>query len=113
MEADTLEFILWRGEKHDLLPGMFYHLAGQDSLVFWNAFLNRGFITSISVAAQADGLEDATTPYQFTRQQDSKDQLWERIRESEFPHKPSRMKALFLFDDRDTALHAKESMVLW
>ena len=109
MKDGNLESIVWQGVECKLLPGMFYHLTHRDSVLFWNVFLRKGFLTSESVTAQTDGLQDVTTLYASTRQDDPKDQIWEGIRESEHPHKPSRMKTLFLFDDRDTGLHAKES----
>ena len=104
-----MESIVWQGKECQLLPSTFYHLAHQDSHLFWNVFLSKGFLISDSVTALTEGLQDVTTPYAFSRQDDPKEKLWERIRESEYPQKPSRKKAFFLFDEQDTALHAKET----
>ena len=103
------ESVVWQGMEHKLLPVMFYHLAHPDSHIFWNVFLHKGFLISESMAAQADDLQWATTPYALTRQDDPKERVWEEVRVSEYPHNPSRMKALFLFDDRDMSLQAKDT----
>ena len=108
MERDKKESIVREGVEYELLPGTFYHLAAQDSLVFWNAYLGKGFLASISVMAQVNGLDGVTTPYHLANQQDLKEQIWETVRETKFPSKPSRMKALFLFDDLDAAMKANE-----
>lgn len=97
------------GKECQLLPRRFYHLAHQDSLLFWNVYLSKGFLISESVTALTEGLEFVTTLYAFTRQDDPKDKMWERIRQSEYPQKPSRMKTFFLFDERTTALRVREN----
>ena len=110
MQSGSHESIFWFGKEYELLSNMFYHLADRDSLLLWNARIGRGVVTSVSVTATTAGLEAATTPYHFTRQQNPKEQIWEAIRRSEFPSKPSRLKALFLFDALEATLKAQE---LW
>ena len=102
------ETVTCRGVTHKLLPGVFYHLAYSESTLLWNARLSEGLVPSVSLTATAEGLENVTTFYHAGSAQDPKELLWEEIRQVEFPYRPSRRKALFLFDELNVARLAQK-----
>lgn len=93
---------------HKLLLGTYYHLAHPSSHLLWNATLSKGFVYSASVQADVEGLEGITTDYHSANAHQSKEALWERVRESAYRHRPTRMKAFFLLDDLATARKMSE-----
>lgn len=72
-------------------------------IVLWNAKLRGGWTESVSSFGDQTGLEGVTTPYAALHQDREKEALWERIRSKEFPARPSRMNAMFLFISRADA----------
>ncbi len=102
------ETVTCRGVICKLLPSVFYHLADPNSSLLWNARLSEGLVPSVSLTATAEGLENVTTLYHVGSAQDPKELVWEEIRQVEFPCRPSRRKALFLFDELNAARLAQE-----
>ncbi len=98
------ESVTCQGVIYKLRPGVFYHLVDPEGFLLWNARLSVGLVDSASLIASAEGLEDVTTLYHFARAQDPKERVWEKIRQVQFPCRPSRFKALFLFDESNAAL---------
>lgn len=86
----------------DFRPDTFFHLEDNGLLVH-NAKIGKGWIFSASWMAAMPGLENATTPYAVGNRHKDKEDLWERIRRSEFERCPTRIKALFLFPSREDA----------
>lgn len=106
-----LESVCCRGVLYDLLPGTFFHLTTLgDVLLLRNTPLYEGMCPSASALATLPGLEGVSTPYSFFNMYDPKEGLWETVRQREFSTLPSRMKALFLFDDPDAVSKAQQ---LW
>lgn len=102
----STEFIYHRGQYHRLLPGMFYHLTDSSAPLLWNARLHEGLLPSISAIREGDFV----TLYYILNSQPHKERVWEQIRAAEFPDLPTREKALFLFDDLNTA---NDAMTSW
>ena len=91
------------GVMYHLLPGTFYHLTSANDCLLWNVRLCRGLCMSASMLADTEELRDVVTPYYVANTQSKKECLWEEIRQSEFPHLPSRQKSLFLVDTLEAA----------
>ena len=55
---------------------------------------------SVSAGIEAEpAIENAHTPYSFSRHQDGKEKVFEEIRQTRFPTRPPRLKSLYVFDD--------------
>lgn len=109
----ALSSVCCGGRHYNLLPGTYYHLPTRNMFgqaLLWNTPLYEGLCPSASMIATVPGLEPTATGYFLHNMHSPKEQLWEAIREREFPILPSRMKAFFLFDDLDTVCRAKQ---LW
>lgn len=91
-----------------LLPGTFYHLTSSNDFLLWNVRLSQGLCMSASMLANTEELRDVVTPYYVANTQVEKECLWEKIRQSEFPHLPTRLKALFLVDTLEAAHVARQ-----
>ncbi|WP_416066090.1 hypothetical protein ACK9YZ_06985 [Rhizobium sp. ZK1] len=78
-------------------------------IVLSNAKLNEGWTESVSSFSDRTGLEGATTPYAALHLDREKEALWEKIRADEFPDRPTRLKALFLFVSRADAETAMQT----
>lgn len=108
-ETIRTESVWCRENRYELLPGTYYHLPTADlwgEILLWNAWIGEGLLASASAIA----IDGVVTRYFIHNCNDPKERLWERIRKREFPTLPSRMKAFFLFDDRDTVRRAHQ---LW
>lgn len=78
---------------------VFFH-TDPTGMVVWNAKLRHGWTESVS-SSNRRGEFEATTMYAALNAQPEKEAAWERVRENEFPDKPTRVKALFLFTSRE------------
>ena len=87
----------------DLLPDNYYHLTNPINGFLWNTYLGKGITHSISEIARQEGMEGASTIYSFANSESKKEEFWEQVRKEKFPNLPTRIKALFLFDNRDIA----------
>jgi hypothetical protein len=83
------------------LPGTFWHLTHEGSLLLHNAVLGQGAVASASMTAMT--ISGVGTQYGLIRQSDPKEQAWEAVRATEFQNLPSRLNTLFLFDDMESA----------
>ncbi|HEY0943109.1 MAG TPA: hypothetical protein VGE08_23695 [Steroidobacter sp.] len=72
-----------------------------------NVRVSQGYLLSAS-AMVASGLLGAVTPYSATHQDREKEQLFERVRTESYAALPSRLGALFVFDDRAHAIRAQQ-----
>lgn len=82
----------------------FWHLVpavGPNAMMFYNnVSVGKGALPSISATIRSDpNLENAQTPYSFSRLGDSKEAVFEKVRKDNFPTRPSRLKSIYLFDD--------------
>ncbi|HLP98392.1 MAG TPA: hypothetical protein VK149_08100 [Sideroxyarcus sp.] len=82
----------------------YWHLVptvGTNAMIFYNnVMVHKGALLSVSAGIRAEPhLLNAQTPYSFSRLNDEKEMLFERIRNSEFPDRPPRLKSLYLFDN--------------
>lgn len=96
-----------RGEQavHDT---PYWHLALKDDVIFNNNVqVGSGAFCSTSKIAEEPGLQNAHTRYSFYNQNDKKEALFEDVRNHSYPHLPTRIKALYLFDDYRLAEEAK------
>lgn len=90
------------------LNHQFWH-ADADGTLLDNGKLNNGWIYSASFIASSDpNLAQATTPYAVGHFDREKEEVWEKVREDEFSHRPSRMKALFLFVSQEDVAYARQ-----
>lgn len=90
--------------RFNLLEGIYFHLTdATGSLVLHNARIDKGLVRSASFSAQVPGLAGITTQYAVCNAQQEKEAVWEQIRASEFPKKPSRLKSFYCFDNIDDA----------
>ncbi len=104
--APRRKLIVRRSEyMEDFLNQTFYHaLDPADELFCHNVKIANGRIIAVSFLKAGDpNLVGALSPYQaFTRER-PKEEVFEHIRAKEFPNCPSRLGAIFLFDDLDLA----------
>ena len=75
--------------------------AGVNAMIFYNnVMVHKGALLSVSAGIQAEPhLQNAHTPYSFSRLNDEKEMVFEQIRRTEFSSKPPRLKSLYLFDN--------------
>jgi hypothetical protein len=65
-----------------------------------NVSVGMGALPSVSAGIEAEPhTHNAQTPYSIARRDDEKEALFEDIRCKRFQHRPSRFKALYVFDD--------------
>ena len=98
----------WRGVKVRLAPRSYFHWSKSNDFLLHNAKLGKGVVATISAVAKIPGLEGFTTPYALLNGSPQKENEWERVRAECYPSRPSRMKALFCFENREFALRAKQ-----
>ena len=82
----------------------YWHLANKDwnydALFKNNVRAGKGALLSVSAGIEAEPeIENAQTPYSFRNMGNEKEQLFERIREANYPDLPPRLKSLYVFDD--------------
>jgi len=78
----------------------YWHLVGGPGAFMFhnNVRVNKGCLFSVS-AMVASGLHGAVTPYSVAHRDREKEQLFERVRAESYVALPSRLGALFVFDD--------------
>ena len=90
----------------------YWHLVGQsgpDAFMFYNNVrVNKGCLFSVS-AMVANGLYGAVTPYSVAHRDRKKEHQFERVRVESYAVLPTRMGALFVFDDRAHVAHAQQT----
>ena len=69
--------------------------------------LYKGYYHSTSVENPTADPKGFVTPYGATAQSSEKERIWERIRKAEFPDRPTRFNALFLFESKEFAEKGK------
>jgi len=85
----------------------YWHLAR-----FGWSFQNRGrapqrMLLSVSAGIETDPeLNDSLTPYSLSRRCDPKESVFEQVRRARFPHRPSRLRALYVLDDYSLVVRA-------
>lgn len=100
MEQET---ILARGRTLTLLPGVFWHLANNHSLIFYNARLGEGLLATISLVRLVEGDDRFASPYTL-RASDPKEELWDEVRRELDPSLPGRTDgSFFAFETEDQA----------
>ena len=105
------EMVICRGRRYELIPEIYWHFtAPSNSILLNNIGIEEGRILTMSLVARMPGLENAVTTYSMKAMDDSKETVWERVRSEEYPHRPTRLKALFLFNEREIG---DEILNLW
>lgn len=103
----------WRG-RQGASDELYWHVvpsAGQWAEMFFNKVrVGKGELSSVSVFNEVyGGTAEAQSGYGMKSRGDDKEQEFERVRRDHFPDKPSRIDALFLFDEpqcaEDAAAH--------
>ncbi len=85
----------------------FWHVVSPHGFFHHNVRCGRGELASVSCAIATDpNLEKAQTPYSIARLSDVKEAVFEYVRQADFPDRPQRLKALFVFDDLALAQRA-------
>lgn len=82
----------------------YWHLVpnnGSNAMMFYNNVkVGKGALLSVSAGIKAEPhIENAQTPYSFSRLGDGKEAAFESVRKDIFPKHPSRLKSIYLFDD--------------
>ena len=97
-------------EEIDETP--YWHLVPSSNtwaLMFYNNVrVASGLLHSISYMIECDpNLASATSNYALTHAEDEKEKTFERVRQEQFPRKPSRLKTLYVFPSEALAQRAK------
>lgn len=62
--------------------------------------IGKGALLSVSAGIEAEPqIHNAQTLYSLARITDTKEALFEEIRRTRYPHRPPRLKSLYVFDD--------------
>jgi hypothetical protein len=105
MDTDTRIVTTFRGPC-GVYNRPYWHLVSPNGFFYHNVRLARGELVSVSAIAADPYLEKAQTPYSMARLADVKEAVFENVREAQFPDRPQRLKALFVFDDLSLAERA-------
>lgn len=94
------------------LKRTFYHAIDPANEIFrHNIKIGNGRISSVSFLKTEDPrLEGVLSPYQAFTSERPKEEVFERIRKEAFQDRPSRLGAIFLFENLDLA---KEANMIW
>jgi hypothetical protein len=89
---------------------MYYLAADPTDVMFTNNLkVCKGIFPSPSfVRAVDDNLKSMVTSYEVMHTDKEKESVFERVRSEHYPNKPSRMGAIYLFQNYETALGANE-----
>ena len=89
---------------------MYYLAADPNDVMFTNnlKICNGVFPSPSFVRATDENLNGMVTPYEIMHSDIEKEAAFENVRAKHYPHKPSRMGAIYLFQDLDTAVKANE-----
>lgn len=94
----TIVETCWGSRAIDDTP--YWHLVGASWLFYNNVRVGKGALLSVSAGIEAEPhIRNAHTPYSLARLTDGKEALFEDIRRTRYPHCPSRLKTLYVFDD--------------
>lgn len=94
----TIVETCWGPRPIDDAP--YWHLVGLSWLFYNNARVGKGALLSVSAGIEAEPhIHNAHTPYSLARLNDEKEVLFEEVRRTRYPHCPSRLKTLYVFDD--------------
>jgi hypothetical protein len=88
----------------EIIDKPYWHLvpnSGANAMMFYNNVkVGKGALLSVSAGIRAEPhIENAHSPYSFSRLGDEKEAVFESVRKGEFPTYPSRLKSIYLFDD--------------
>ena len=96
------------GHTYTLRPETYYHLPSRQWFSYLNDTVNLGEGLALTKSAfERVGLSRTDTPYQLYQGGTYKERLWEEIRITGFSGVPTRVNALFLFEDWDMAKRAR------
>ncbi len=84
----------------------FWHLTHDGGILSHNVLLYQGYYKSISAENPFADPRGFVTIYGAYAQLSEKEKTWERIRKTEFPDRPTRFNALFLFESKELAENA-------
>ena len=77
-----------------------WHLVNASSHFNHNVRVGKGALLSVSAGIEAEPhLENAQTPYSYSRLLDPKEKVFEEVRSAKYPACPPRLKCLYVFDD--------------
>jgi len=86
----------------------YWHLVGASYIFYHNVRVGKGALPSVSAGIEAEPhLQNAHTPYSLNNINNGKENLFEKIRQTSYPHLPSRLKTLYVFDDYSFAVRAQ------
>ena len=85
-----------------------WHLTQADSFLLRNAFLGKGFTSTMSAVAAATSNTGFVSPYQTLNVNKEKEELWEKVRQDIAPTQPSRLGAIFMFEDETAVERARQ-----
>ena len=92
------------GVSYEILPQTYIHLAAAAAGVLeHNAKIGEGIVFSAN-----SGPAGTTTLYAALHGDRDKEAVFENVRNAEFPHRPSRIGAFFLFEDSNGVNSGKE-----
>jgi hypothetical protein len=91
----------WNGATYQLRPEKYWHGVRSDSHLLHNVHLGEGVTHSISFHRKNG--EHAVSPYGFVRGPSPKETSWDETRKAIAPDAPTRVHALFLFDEERIA----------
>ncbi len=84
----------------------YWHVVSPHGFFHRNVRCGRGELASVSFMAADPNLQNAQTPYSMARLSDFKEAVFENVRDAQFPNRPPRLKALFVFEEVALAEHA-------
>jgi hypothetical protein len=87
--------------EEGLIGTTYWHVATFPPLLLNNAPLYRGLVPTVSLAARHEA--GVVTPNDVDPMVGPFEEFLERMRKAEFPNKPGRRGALYLFDSEETA----------
>ena len=104
--GEVLTEATFRGSTCYIIERDYWHLTHPNGFLFNNAFVGKGFCWSVSAMNLMPEMQNAATLYGLNARFADKEADWDRVREAEFPALPTRINALFLFDDEELARRA-------
>ena len=108
-----MAFINIKGALEEIEEKPYFHLVPSITTTFGHIFYNnlkvgKGLIVAISKAIESEPqLRNAQSGYSLFHLNKEKENVFEEIRKADFPEKPSRMKALFVFESQKDAERAQ------
>lgn len=89
---------------------MYYLASDPSDLIFTNNLkvCNGVFYSPSYLRAIDENLKNAVSRYEALHTDKEKENIFEQIRAEHYPYRPSRMGAIYLFPDIETAINANE-----